>query len=1009
MERDEKLSARLRVSVTVAVPALALALACPAVAQEGDPPPDQVNADEADDAAYLSTVVVTGSYIRGSAEDAALPVDVIGGEEIALRGTPSTLELIKALSSSSGVLGDTNQYDSRSSGSEGSGSINLRGLGPERTLVLLNGRRMAINPVPSTSGGVVDTNLIPSAALARVEVLKDGAAALYGSDAISGVVNFITRTDQRGFSVGGDYKFVNGSDGDWNGSLSWGGQLGNLNLFLSSGYQHRSRLGAYEREFVRKTYLENPNGGYTAIGNPGAYVPLGPDYAPLGTPRRDVNCESLNGFAGLRGTTPVCYSQSVQFGDLVHDEDRYQLFGNAEWEASDSTTLYLEGLFVQTEVNYLTGGSQAPVQLPSIEATGISALTGRFYVPAENPGFASYVAANPGVFPDGTTGVQLVAWRPFFLGGNPLYSTTGGSESGHDIKAYRISGGIRGSFWGDVDFDVGATYMNDLSHRTIGDVLANRLQLALIGLGGPDCDADPSTPGIQGAPGVNGCQYFNPFSTAVAGNPAQGGRNPQYNPAVANDRDLIGWFYQQSGLRSQSELFVMDAVLNGGSGIHLPGGEIQWALGTQYRWSSYDNRAESSLADAIKSPCLATPDFFIMDCEIRNGPWSFFNVTTPANLSGDVYAIFSEVSLPLFDNLSLQAAARYEDYGSGTGSTFNPKLAGKWEPLDWLSLRSSVSTTFRGPPLIATDPNPSTTLQNVRGIYRAVDNYGDPNLKPETATTYNLGILIDHGGFRASADYWAFKLRDVVTTEPVGALASVLYPTNTTNRCTDPAYAAIVNRFTFQDLNGNGTEDDCAAGNIARVRVDTINSGAVDTDGLDLSLSYTFDDLAGMEVVFGGDATWTRNFDASEVHSGDILIAPAFDGVGKLNFQTVAWPLPEWKGNVYANLKRGAQNLRLSVRYIDSYTDQRTSIFLPSVNYGTDGTLVAMPQGKNIPSWTVVDLAYRLAMPDDLDLTVAVENIFDRDPPFVRLNYSYDPFTANGLGATVKIGLSKKF
>ena len=168
-------------------------------------------------------VIVTGSYIRGTAEDAALPVDVISAEDLAKQGSPSTLEMIKGLSVSSGVLGDTNQFDARAQGSEGSGSVNLRGFGPQRTLVLVNGRRMVASPFLI---GAVDTNFIPLAAVGRVEVLKDGAAATYGSDAIGGVVNFITKENLRGVDVGVDFKQIEDSDGDYsaNAAFGWGNE-----------------------------------------------------------------------------------------------------------------------------------------------------------------------------------------------------------------------------------------------------------------------------------------------------------------------------------------------------------------------------------------------------------------------------------------------------------------------------------------------------------------------------------------------------------------------------------------------------------------------------------------------------------------------------------------------------------------------------------------------------------------------------------------------------------------
>ncbi|MDB5696977.1 MAG: TonB-dependent receptor [Sphingomonas bacterium] len=955
-------------------------------------------------------IVVTGSFIRGTPENAALPVDVIGEAELANRGTPSTLDLIKSLPSSSGVLGDSNQFDSRSGGSEGSGSINLRALGPERTLVLLNGRRLSFNPVAATANGVVDTNLIPSAAISRVEVLKDGAAALYGSDAVAGVVNFITRTDQRGLALAADYRFIRDSDGDFTLSGSYGGRFGDLRVFLSAGYQHRAQLEAYTRDFVRVGYLDNPNGGYTAIGNPGTYIPLGANNAAIGPARRDVNCASLNGFPGFSGATPVCYSQSVQFDNLVEEENRYQVFGDLSYEISDKATLYLEGLYAHTEVpRYITSPSQAPVQLPGVDPTGVPALAGRFFVPASNPGFQSYVAANPGVFPAGTTGVQLVSFRPFFLGGNPLFRDTGGAEAERKIDAFRISGGLRGNLNPSFGYDFTVTYMENKNYRTNNDVISNRLQLALIGLGGSGCDSDPARAGVQGTPGVGACQYFNPFSTAVAFNPQQGGVNPQYNPAVANSNDVAGAFYQTFSYNARSRLLVADLVFNGQTGINLPGGEIGWALGGQYRKSWYENRA-NGIGDARTNPCLNTPDFLVTNCAIRNGPLSFYNVTTPVDLTGSVYAGFAELSLPVFDSLSFQAAARYEDYGGGIGSTFNPKFAGKWEVVDWLALRGSISTTFRGPPLISTDPNPATTLQNVRGIFRAIDAFGDPNLSPESATSFNIGALVDAGGFRASVDYFKFKLRDSITVEPISALAAGLYPTNTTNRCTDPAFAAILARFSFQDLNGNGTADDCAAANIARVRVNIINGAPVNVDGLDFAISYAMRDVLGARVTVGADATWSLNYDIGALSLGNLPLSPAFDAVGKLNFQTVAYPLPEWKGTAYVNIDAGRQNLRVTARYFDGYVDQRTDIFSPSVNYSTNGTTpTTLPQGKNIASWTVIDVAYRLELPAEMQFVASIDNLFNVDPPFVRLNYSYDPFVANGLGTTVKFGFSKKF
>ena len=162
----------------------------------------------------VEEVVVTGSYIRQSPEDAPVPIDVVDSEKLFNVGSPSVVELVKTLGVSSGVDGETNQF--QSNGLEGTANVNLRGLGAGRNLVLLNGRRSVWSPYPIAEQQqlFVDINMIPSVALDRVELLKDGAAATYGSDAISGVVNFITRSDFEGLEVSGSFKEISGSDGD---------------------------------------------------------------------------------------------------------------------------------------------------------------------------------------------------------------------------------------------------------------------------------------------------------------------------------------------------------------------------------------------------------------------------------------------------------------------------------------------------------------------------------------------------------------------------------------------------------------------------------------------------------------------------------------------------------------------------------------------------------------------------------------------------------------------------
>ena len=204
---------------------VALAVGMPAVAQE----------EETGSELRQSTVTVTGSFIAGTPEDAALPVDVLTAGDLKLEGQPSITELIRNLGPSSGVDGQTNQFSSN--GLEGTSNINLRGLGPARTLVLINGHRQTYHPysIGEQAQLFVDTNNIPTTAIGRIEVLKDGAAALYGSDAIAGVVNFITNQDLDGFEVGGSYSQFDGSDGEYDISAAYGLQGDNFNWVKRTG------------------------------------------------------------------------------------------------------------------------------------------------------------------------------------------------------------------------------------------------------------------------------------------------------------------------------------------------------------------------------------------------------------------------------------------------------------------------------------------------------------------------------------------------------------------------------------------------------------------------------------------------------------------------------------------------------------------------------------------------------------------------------------------------------
>ncbi|MCR5878448.1 TonB-dependent receptor [Phenylobacterium sp. J367] len=952
----------------------------------------------------VGEVVVTGSFIRGTPEDAALPVDVIGADELEKQGSPSTLELIKNLPASNGVIGDTNQFDGRAQGAEGAATVNLRGLGASRTLILFNGRRVVIAPIGQ---GAPDVNLLPSAAIGRIEVLKDGAAATYGSDAIGGVVNFITRRNFDGLEINGSYRMIDGSDGDdWTAQAVWGKDFGAFNVMLTGGYQHRSELSVRERDFTQVSYFDSPETGYSTGNAVTAFLPLmntaTGGFTPAAGLQRDAGCAPLGGTPTFSGTTPACAFNYTPYDNLVEEENRFQLYGEINWDIAEDHRLHIEGLYSETDTpQWATSPSYLALQSPTSTTSPAvaSGLAAGYFVPSTNPGFALYRQQNPTQIPSFATGAYLpgVLYRPLSFGGNPLFGDNS-SRGSRKYEAFRLSASLAGEFGNGIGYDVAATYMTDNLVRIGYDALVSRLQLALRGLGGEGCS--PTT----GTPGVGPCRWFNPFSNAIQSNVLTGQTNPNYSAAVANDPELIRWFFQPTGSDLTTKLFVVDAVLNGELGWELGGGAVGWALGAQYRKDQFEGKYDA-LTDLTVTPCIDTPVNGSTNCTVRNGPFLFLGGATPSDLKGDVWAGFGEVSLPFTDSIQMQLAARYEDHGSGVGSTFNPKASVRWQFSDLLAARGSVGTTFRAPPLTSLDPGQVTSLQFLGGAFRAVDIIGNPDLEPEEATTYNIGLIASSGGFTATIDYWNFDFDNPLVTEPVGGMFSTMFPTGAgTGNCGNPAFAALQSRFVF------GAGGVCSVANLSRIRTFVVNGPKVKTNGIDVLANYRMDDVWGGSAAFGVTATYTNEYSVGATTVEGVVVSPAFEGVNHLNYQTQIVPVPDWKGTAFAEYTMGPHNIRVQVNHIASYIDQRTSPFPPNVvQNATGATQLRSNEGRKIDAFTTVDAAWRYQAPWDTTFVFDIDNLLDEDPPFARLDLGYDPFTANPLGRTFKLSVTKRF
>lgn len=972
---------------------LALAGLCPGAAlAQNESPPAPIAAAPQDE----TEIVVTGSYIRGTPENAALPVLVLTADELERRGSPSMLELIKSLPVSGPVLGDSNQFTTAAQFRIGGGTINLRGLGAQRTLVLINGRRMMY--------GIADTNMLPISAIGRVEILLDGAAATYGSDAIGGVANFITRRDLDGFDVGGQYRYVPGSNGDYEVHAAYGWQGNDSNILIAAGYQHRSELSVLDRDWSYLPRDVNPT-SYSILGNPGIIVPVNAFGLPTaGGLVRDSNCAALGGEDAF-GPLPVCTFAFAPYLNLVEREDRFQVYGEVNAGLSDSVRFHLEALYAYNNTPALRSSPGYP---PLAGPFGPNSI-GVFSAPISNPG-AVTALQQAGLTPAqiaATSAVSLFFWRPFATGGNPLVGGAGGASSQREYTLFRISTALEGDITDRIEWRIAGTYARDTAFAQTPDVLIGRLQAALNGFGGPNCTG--------ATPGANGCQYFNPFSNAIPGNPALGLTNPGFVSANANSAELNSWLFDDILQRAVSNYWIGDAVISGRTGINLPGGEIGFAIGGQYRYLNYDYDPLNDNSNAQVTPC-PTPGQ--TNCAFRTGPFIFQGQTVPARLSENVYAAFAELSIPLTDRIDAQAAIRYEDYGGLTGSTTNPKFAARWRATDWLTLRGSIGTTFRGPAPGNRAAGGTTGLTGIAAAgnaFKAVDFFGNPAVGPEQAFTYSVGAIVETGGLRLIVDHWSYEVDDQIVTVPANIIATAVAGIGNGTQTVDCA-SPLRSLITF--TNNNACVQGVTVGNdIARVRSDTTNGPTVRTSGIDVTLNYRFDEVLGGNVELGANVSFVLRYKQDAFIYNGITVTPAYDALGFANYDRLPGTIPDWRGMFYAQYSNRRHTLRATLHYVDGVTDNRGPTVIQTGVNAAGCTLATASApgcqlitfGQQIDAFASVDLNYTFRLREDFTLSLGVQNLFDADPSPARLELSYDPFIGNPYGRTLEIGIRKTF
>ena len=312
-------------------------------------------------AVELEEVVVTGTAVKESPISLTYAVAVTGREKMAEQGSPQAVDFFKNLSASHGVIGERSSWYNANQAatlSESIANVNLRGLGASRTLVLINSRRQTYVPARLIGGRFVDVNAIPSIAVDRVEVLKEGASAIYGSDAVAGVANFLTRSDFEGFEVSAAHEHIAGA-GDSNVGAIWGGKIGEAHAVVSGEWRGRQALPASERDYLLQEWHGGGQRlGWSSLGNPGTFAVGAP--APWTAAIHAPRCEQFGGFR----ESWTCRFRYQQYENLIEDMSHMRAFAEINGALDNGIEYHFEGLLAEAEIpEWYTTPSYPPFPL----------------------------------------------------------------------------------------------------------------------------------------------------------------------------------------------------------------------------------------------------------------------------------------------------------------------------------------------------------------------------------------------------------------------------------------------------------------------------------------------------------------------------------------------------------------------------------------------------------------------------------------------------------------------
>jgi iron complex outermembrane receptor protein len=976
------------------------------------------------------TIVVTGSQIQGAQINDVLPVTVVDEQQIENTGASSGDELFRSIPQTGTVAFNEQNATTQNNVRGDVGSVNLRDLGTGNTLLLLNGRRMNLHPgfqtellVPVVSP---DTNEIAPGSIRRVEVLRDGASAVYGADAVAGVINTVLKGNMKGGFLEADWRASDGTS-LYSYSISggygfdFGGGRGNLTLY--GGYFYENGLPASKREYSRDdnklpllvgTDFANdasfnnrntfgPFGQFDIQTSPNSRTPINDDDFYL-QPSTFTGCrmDFRNGICARNDFTPTtAVRYNTIFGNtLISKKKRYNAMALLNYELSDSIEAYFEGSYYRSENERINDASAILSAVP----VGISRNAyWNPFGPTTLPGGAP----NPNRLPGTTipsTGADVIMERYRFVDG-------GNRGVFVDKDSFRLVGGLRGNF-GAWDFDTGFVY----SEARVTDLETNRVSLTL----------------LQQAINRTTPDAYNPFNGGCLDDPGQGDCTP--NPTAVFDTFRINVFR-----KGGTSLALADFKLSRDDLFSLPGGNLGIATGIEWRRETFFDDRDPRLDGTI-----TWTDSVIAG--VTNG--SDVAGTSPSpdtDGTREVYSAFAELfvplvgpdmNVPLVEKFDLQLAGRIERFADIKATAIVPRIAASWTTIPGVTFRGAWSQGFRAPNLVQVNDD-GTTRSNTRddfvfcqaqvrkGLLSSLDacpgagvisfRSGAKSLRPEDSESINLGIVLEPSfipGLTLTADFWRVKQTGLVGTfgdDNAIALDLLRRLGGSTNPNVIRAAPTVDDIALF---TGTGL---APTGRIIQVLDPYLNLDSRVSKGWDFGLSYRVPDFGIGDFRLRLNAARLTSFVQSAGADGEELLAgiangalPADVTVGGLGELLEIEGRPKWRVSGSINWENGPVEVGLFGQYTGKVWD--TSVVRDVLLVSDDPNANFFPVRSQF--LTNLSISYTINNDTALDgtrLRFAVNNLFNKDPPLADETYGFFSELHTARGRVFHIELRKKF